>query len=226
MTSAVRSQATGTQTLPVATFSVAPLKRSTVQSSATSVPPQPSKQSLSMATTRPALSDDQVNALPLISARPVRTGRSPPPVIERTCRTGPLSAGSQEATKRPSGETTRERKVNDLSCGANVVRTASLVSLRTLASLLRTTKPKRSLKTTCEGVGDPAATEAVAVADGEALGEGSVLAASRSRSEVTVMATPRTKMTATAAYTPLRLIRESCASRRPSCGDVAIPSGA
>ena len=110
--------------------------------------------------------------------------------------------------------------MNDLSWGAKELTIASLVSLRTLASLLRTTKPKRSLKTTCAGVGDSAATEAVglataavAVADGEALGEGGVLAASRPRSAVTVMAAPRTRMTPTAAYTPLRLILESCASR-------------
>src|SRR5205823_3525664 len=149
-------------------------------------------------------------------ARPVRTVRSAPPLTDRTCRTGPLSAGSQYATKRPFGETTRDRKVNDLSCGANELTTASLVSLRTRASLFRTTKPKRSLKTTCEGVGDPPATEAVGlataavgVADGATLGD--VPAASRSRKAVTASAAPRSKMTAAAAYTPLRLIRESCA---------------
>jgi hypothetical protein len=141
-------------------------------------------------------------------------------VTERTCRTGPLSAGAQYATKRPSGETTRDRKVNHLSCGANELTIASLVSLRTLVSLLRTTKPKRSLKTTCAGVGDPAATEAVelatgavAVADGGPLDEGGVPAASRSRSAVTARAAPRRKMTATAAYALLRLIRESCAQQ-------------
>src|SRR5207253_9414242 len=84
--------------------------------------------------------------------------------------------------------------------------------------------PKRSLKTTCAGVGDPAvieavglATAAVAVRDGGTLGEGCVPAASRSRSAVTVTAAPRITMTATAAYTLLRLIRESCARLGPTC---------
>jgi hypothetical protein len=67
---------------------------------------------------------------------------------------------------RPSGETGRERKVHDLSCGMKVVITASLVSLRTLAALVlprlsvTTTRPKRPSST-------PAVGDGVAVVDGD-----------------------------------------------------------
>src|SRR6267142_3166446 len=155
MSFAPRSQTAGSQNFPLATFSVAPVATSTVQSSLTWGPGQISWQPLSIATTRPAPSDDHANVLPNISRAPVKTVRSLPLATSRTCRTGPLLTGAQYARNRPSGETVRERDVHDLPSGMKDVITMSLVSLRTLAFPWPSamTNPKRPSSTPAVGDG-------------------------------------------------------------------------
>jgi len=91
--------------------------------------------------------------------------------MDRTCSTAPAFTGPQYAIERPSGETVWDRNVHDLPCDMKVVITASLVSLRTLATLAfprlsaTTTRPKRPSSTPAVGDGVGIA-EGVDVADG------------------------------------------------------------